>query len=442
MIGKLVQAIILVFWLENALQFKPIDIRGLSTINLLYLVMLGLFLLGLILQRRLPRISPLHKYCFLLILIVLCSIPQKFIIGEIEGIRMMREITYFKNWVEPYIVFFLLCDLVDDPDTCREIVWGLILLLMATVIVTLLTVSDIAYIGEVRHERDGSWPDFAEPNEYSAFLVLLIPVLLSFLILAKKFWLKVLMVGFSVLTFAALVSTGSRGGFLSCIIALAVYSVYLYRRKILTTGVILVSIGAIGLIVFAGFFLAPDRVREKTVSRVEGEEASDLNEYSSGRIDIWTNGFHLFFQRPFIGHGLNAFPSLNRQVFGLKYGAHSEYLTYLVDHGGFGFLTYLAIRVSIFFYVSGHLQRTRDDFGRLLLLSYLCGFVGYTVGILTVRVFNIHLVFWIYTGVVYAYCRMEETRDAHVREGDAENDPYQPHRLHSGMNAAPSKGLS
>lgn len=442
MIGKLVQAVILVFWLENALQFKPIDIRGLSTINLLYLVMGGLFILGLILQRRLPRISPLHKYCFLLILIVLCSIPQKFIIGEIAGIRMMREITFFKNWVEPYIVFFLLCDLVDDPDTCRGIVWGLILLLMATVIVTLLTVSDIAYIGEVRHERDGAWPDFAEPNEYGAFLVLLMPVLLSFLILEKKFWLKLVMIGFSVLTFAALVSTGSRGGFLSCIIALLAYSIYLYRRKILSTGVILVSIGFIGLIVVAGFFLAPDRVREQTVSRVEGEEATDLNEYSSGRIDTWTNAFHLFFMRPFIGHGINAFPSLNRQVLGGKYGAHSEYLTYLVDHGGFGLLAYLAIRVSIFFYVSGHLQRTRDDFGRLLLLSYLCGFVGYTVGSLTVRIFNIHLVFWIYTGVVYAYCRIEETRAAQSQEDLPKNGPHPSHPLRDGMGAAPSRGFS
>jgi O-antigen ligase len=433
MIGKMVQAVILVFWLENAFRFKPIDIKGLSTINMLYLVMGGLFFLGLILQRRLPRISPLHKYCFLLILIVLCSIPQKFIIGEIEGIRMMREIIFFKNWLEPYIVFFLLYDLVDDPDTCRAIVWGLILMLMATVVVTLLTVSNIAYIGKIQYERDGAWPVFAEPNEYSAFLVLLIPVLLSFLILEKRYWLKLVMIGFSVLAFAALVSTGSRGGFLSCIIALAVYSVYLYRRRILTVGVITVSVGAIVLIIIAGFFLAPDRVREKTVSRVEGEEAADLNEYSSGRLDIWTNAFHLFVQRPFIGHGLNSFPSLNRQVFGLKYGAHSEYLTYLVDHGGFGLLTFIAIRYSIFLYVSRHLKRTRDDFGRLLLLSYLCGFVGYSVGILTVRIFNIHLAFWIYTGVVYAYCRTEETKAVRSKELPNPND---------WMETAPSRSLS
>jgi O-antigen ligase len=433
MIGRLVQAIILVFWLENALRFKPIDIKGLSTINLLYLVVGGLFLLGLILQRRLPRTSPLHKYNFLLIFIVLCSIPQKFIIGEIDGLRMMREITFFKNWLEPYLVFFLLYDLIDDRDTCRVIVWGLILMLMATVIVTLLTVSDVAYIGEIKYERDGAWPDFAEPNEYSAFLVLLIPILLSFLILEKKFWLKMVMIGFSVLTFAALVSTGSRGGFLSCIIALTAYSIYLYRRKILTTGVILVSVAAIILIIIAGFFLAPDRVREQTVSRVEGEEAEDINEYSSGRIDIWTNAFHLFFQRPFLGHGLNSFPSLNRQVFGLKYGAHSEYLTYLVDHGGFGLLAFLVIHVSIFLYVSRSLRRTRSDFGRLLLLSYLCGFVGYSVGKITVRIFNIHLVFWIYTAVVYAYCRIEETEAARSRERAAQNH---------WIEMAPSRGLS
>lgn len=418
----IVQAIILVFWLENALRMKPIDIRGLSTINLLYLLLGAVFLLGLIIQRRLPRISSLHKYCFLLILIVLCSIPQKFIIGEIEGIRMMREAIFFKNWLEPYLVFFILFDLIDDRDTCRGIVWGLVLLLMATVVVTLLMVSDIAYIGKVKWERGGAWPDFAEPNEYGAFLVLMIPVLISFLIVQKKLWIKLVTCGFSVLTFTALVCTGSRGAFLACIVSLTAYSVYLYRRRILSMGVILVSVGVVVFIVVAGFFIAPDRLREKTVSRVEGEEATDINDYSSGRIEIWTNAFHVFLERPFLGHGINSFPDLNQQIYGLKYGAHSEYLTYLVDHGAFGLLAFLMVHASIFFHVSIHLQRTTSDFGRLLLLSYLCGFIGYSLGKFTVRIFNIHLAFWIYTAVVYAYCRMDAETAARSRETTVSDD--------------------
>jgi O-antigen ligase len=402
--------LLFVFWIEQTFRFKPIDIKGLSTINLVYLAMAATWILALILQRRMPRISSLHKYCMVLILIVLCAIPQKQILGEIRDIRVMQDVLIFKKWVEPFFAFFVFYDLIDRKEACRTALWGLIFLLLASVLVTLLVASEVFIIGEIQWERGGPWPKFAEPNEYGSFLVLMIPVLLSHILVEKKFWLKMVTGGFAVLTFAAVVSTGSRGCFLSSIVAVGFYTFYLYRRKIVSGGMVVLGVGVIMLTVVAGFFLAPDRLKEETTNRVEYGETQTLDDYSSGRLTIWANAWEQFMRNPFIGHGLDSFPQLNLQIYGMKFSAHNEYLTYLVDHGGLGLLAYLAVQASIFFHVSGHLGRTRDPFGQLLLLSFLCGFVGISMAKVTVKIYNLRLAFWLYTAVVYAYIRIDSQK--------------------------------
>ena len=136
------------FLAENTLGFSSIiKVKGLSLPNLsLYLLLLG-WAFNILIKRKLFEWNSLNKYLILFIFLVILSIPYKILLDEIPDISLKQEIIWLKNWVEPFIIFFIMFNILDDKNTCKKALLGLGILLLITALSGPLTSLNIVNLG-------------------------------------------------------------------------------------------------------------------------------------------------------------------------------------------------------------------------------------------------------------------------------------------------------
>jgi O-antigen ligase len=189
----------------------------------------------------------------------------------------------------------------------------------------------------------------------------------------------------------ALVLTGSRGGFLSAIISLIVFfiitknSIYSIKKK---------SNVYIFALLFLSIFIVYKTTPALTVGGIKNNiisryETSTLNDYSSGRIDLWKKGLQVFLENPFFGV---------QKPFSEIVGSntHNTYLEVLVSRGIVGLFLFIAIFYSIFMQVySKYLNFDRS----IILPSYLAGFCAFAVSMFFLNMFSAYYFFFIYSAI-------------------------------------------
>jgi hypothetical protein len=151
-----------------------------------------------------------------------------------------------------------------------------------------LGIINIKHIGydEIYGRTSGA---FGESNVYAAYISLFLPLSVSLLVNATNFYNLIFMYLNIFFGIYALVLTGSRGGFLSAIIAFIVFFALIkkniYSIKKFANAYIFI---AVFLSVFIVFKTTPaltvGGIKNNLISRYE---TSNLNDYSSGRIDLW-----------------------------------------------------------------------------------------------------------------------------------------------------------
>jgi putative inorganic carbon (hco3(-)) transporter len=185
-----------------------------------------------------------------------------------------------------------------------------------------------------------------DPNDSAMLLVAgLLPVLYFFL-RARRILVKgLLAVGFLVCC-GAIVTSGSRGGFLA-LLALVLYIVFFYKAVSPTLRLTIVAVLAAGVIGTAsGDYW--DRMRSIT-------DEDDYNRHEiAGRQQLWTRGVGYMFGRPVLGVGLHNFsvaeglhPVIVRSIEGgrgVKYGvAHSMWVETGAELGIPGLLAFIGL---------------------------------------------------------------------------------------------------
>ena len=210
------------------------------------------------------------------------------------------------------------------------------------------------------------------------------------------------------LILVGLVIAGSRNGAVAFLCSMLVYVLILKRKKIMGLLPIIFLIIMMIVVGVAAFVVSPSSVKTVVSERFDPSTSEDVRSYTSGRTELWKNGWKLFIDSPLVGHGRNSFIILS-QLRGYRYyGApHNEYLKHLAEHGLIGFIVFFLIFFKIFQNIWQSLETTTNPWGKQLYLSYIAGLCGYIVGMFATNAGPSLVIFWIYTAVIYKYAQLD-----------------------------------
>jgi O-antigen ligase len=400
--------ILFTLWVEPTFGIKLSNVKGLSLGNLAFFAACVTWTISFALKKVNFQINKIYISVLLLIFYVVLSIPYKYLIGDFKHFSIMREVVDFKNWLEPFLYFFLLFNLAHNKIIIKRSIFGLMVVCMLTVIITLLDVSNFYIVGRVQIEHGGYWPVFAEPNQYAAYLVLMFPLFLSFTLYCNNKLGRIIFAIFSISILSALIASGSRGGLLSLLASLLIFSWTIKGLKEKAKKNIIVAGGIIILLFSISLFALPSWIENRTTERIEYQDGMDLNDYSSGRFEIWKEHIDYFYRRPILGLGFNGSYNLLEKN-AVSHISHNTYLFYLVDYGILGLLIFLIFIMSMLKGSTEGLRKSNDIFGIALLSGFLSGLMGYMLSIFFVNIFGLWSLILIYCAFSLKYAQIEKS---------------------------------
>ncbi len=285
------------------------------------------FLVWIINAAREKEVAPLTKLNTVMLLF--------FVTITLSVVTAFWLTAFFEAWqwvLRLLILYILIVNLVDTPERFRTL--GVIVLLL-TAFACILGLREYMLKGG----PSGSFRTtgvtggmFESGNDFAQILDMFIPFTIALFMYVRKFWLKLLWLGLTILAVAVNVMTFSRGGFLGLIAVLG-FAFFKSSRKLL----ILVFLLCL-LILF--LLLAP----ASYLDRMKSISAYNQDESSQGRIDAWKTGLNMFVARPLTGIGVGCFYGAY-----LKYGvgidrvAHSSFITALAELGIVGTIPFLLL---------------------------------------------------------------------------------------------------
>ena len=399
---------IIVFWLVNVMNIQLTEVRGLSLTNVNFYVLIIFYGFMIIKNHRIIQPVSINKYIVLMIMIAIFSVFVKILYGELTKISLKNNILDVKNWANPFLYFFLFYNIIDDEKVCIRGLSALITLLIVTNVTMLLQTFGFISFEMIQDKSiaTGRWAGFAEMNQYATFLVLLAPIPLSYFIFFKRRLIKSIALILFIFTVLGLFATGSRGGALSFLVAMATYGILLYKEKLIKLNYIFFTCFTILMICMISYLTMPYESKQLMTKRLDPKNYENIEEFSNGRVLFWINGIKIFAERPIIGHGHGTFVSLMEKRFNLTANSHNDYLSYLVHYGIVGLLVFILLLVNVFKYAHKSYKTTSDEYSKLIYGSYIAGFFGYITSMLFVNVMSPAIIFWIYTALVFKHSKL------------------------------------
>ena len=411
----LVYFLIFAFWAEQSLGFSLSQIKGLSLMNLAIYLLIFVWMVEALKKKKIFESNTINKYLIFMVCIALLSIALKVWHGEFNQDKIASDLISLKNWVNPFIIFFILFNIIDDKKNCEKIILALFILVVVTAITSPLISLGLVNIGHVKSFYAGRASGFDDPNVYAAFLVLFIPLLISKLLAQKGKINKTKYILALFFTFLALIITGSRGGTISLVISMGVYVLLNYKSELLRLRQIVALVVMVILVAGVSYLFAPKELKETLIERFDFTQYDDIDEASAGRTRWFRIGLTLFSERPILGHGYNTFSSLMKKKTGRKFNSHNEYLAHLIHYGIIGLSVYIMLLSNIFKHFMSCFKNTDGVWSRRLYISYISGFAGYATAMLGVNMTSPRYLFWIYTAVLYKYSVLENNEIEYER---------------------------
>lgn len=264
-------------------------------------------------------------------------------------------------------------------------------------------------------------PFFTDHTSYGAALAFVIPVLLGFLVLAKNWKTRTLLIFISLFFVSALILSYSRAAWLSLIIGAGVWGLWYFRIK-LRTLIIAATAVIVSVVIFQeeiNRWLNYNQTASSGNLREHLHSVTNIKTDDSNveRINRWTSAIRMFKERPIFGWGPGTYmfqyapfqasylKTLESSNLGTKGNAHSEYLGLLAEAGFIAPLAYIIILVVALYrgFIVSTRSKIRED--RVLVISVLVGLITYVVhGTLNnfLDMDKIAAIFWGYIAFIVA----------------------------------------
>ena len=190
---------------------------------------------------------------------------------------------------------WLLWELVEKPEQLRVLMRAYVAGSCVLAVLTLVNFATLESADQARFVAEGQ-----DPNDVARFLALGLPIAALLLHAERRWWARLLALGYLPLGFLSVVLTASREGLLAGVAALIGGGILLLRRRPerLVPALLLAP-------VLAAFFwiLVPQATFERLATIPEQMQGGDLNQ----RLNIWTAGWQAFVRAPFFGSGAGTF---------------------------------------------------------------------------------------------------------------------------------------
>ncbi|WP_462323588.1 O-antigen ligase family protein [Desulfoplanes sp.] len=299
----------------------------------------------------------------------------------------------FKGAFDAFIIFILLLYLNLNQDYLEKTIKMLLLVFFILNLITVLDalkLFDIDRIGfDAVHGRTSG--AFGESNVYAAYVSLFLPLVIASLLECKN---KLSFFYYSlniILGVYSLILTGSRGGIVSFIVSFVFFLIIIKKSNLKIEKVakvyIVLTIALTGLVLI---YSIPRNITEGLENNIVSRyESSSLNEYSSGRIDLWKKSFNIFWENPLFGSS-DSFSDI------IGSNTHNTYLEIVISRGLVGLFLFLGIFYSIIRKVFSQKKIYNDYF----LISYAAGFISFVISMVFLNMFSAYYYFFIYSALI------------------------------------------
>lgn len=237
------------------------------------------------------------------------------------------------------------------------------------------------------------------PNQFGAYLILLLPLAISLAISARSSLLKLFYLGTSVFGLFTLMFTFSRSSWAGFLFTTAVFMFLMLRRGMLRFKYV-VGAGAL-VILIAGIAMA---FWDLILLRFEtGAEAK-------WRLLMIEISFPIIAEHPVFGVGLNNYQWHSFDEFRFWHPVHNDFLRLAAEIGIPGCLFFM----TMLFVTLRHAYKqvvSKDKFSATIASGAICCFVAFMVAINfgpEYQVYRIQLVFWVLTAIVFSLGRIRK----------------------------------
>ena len=221
---------------------------------------------------------------------------------------------------------------------------------------------------------------FFDPNIYGRYLAIVMVVLATLLLWARRrrnvVWITVLLA----LMWGGLVLSLSQSSFAALLVGLAVLAAVRWRAR-----PVIAAVGAALALLAIVVFAIPGSVH------LQGHSAKSLNRATSGRVDLMRGGLRMFADRPLYGYGSGSFAERfrAREKKGEAQAAsasHTIPITVAAEQGVIGLAAYLFVLVAAFRLLFGGVLRLRREeepsarlLGRMVVAAAFSALVFHTL---------------------------------------------------------------
>ncbi len=190
---------------------------------------------------------------------------------------------------------WLLWELVERPQDLRVLLRAYVAGACILAALTLANFASPDAADQARFVAEGQ-----DPNDVARFLDLGLPIAALLLNSERRWWARLLALGYLPLGFLSVLLTGSREGLLAGLLALAGGAVLLFRRR---PERLAPALFFVPLLVALVWVVVPSATLERLATIPEQVQGGDLNQ----RLNIWTAGWQAFVRRPLFGSGAGTF---------------------------------------------------------------------------------------------------------------------------------------
>jgi O-antigen ligase len=190
---------------------------------------------------------------------------------------------------------WLLWELVERPEDLRVLMRAYVAGSWVLAVLTLVNFATLESAEQARFVAEGQ-----DPNDVARFLDLGLPMAALLLHAERRWWARLLALGYLPLGFLSVLLTASREGLLAGIAALIGGSVLLLRRRPDRLVPVLLFAPVLAALFWA---MVPQATFERLATIPEQMQGGDLNQ----RLNIWTAGWQAFVRAPFFGSGTGTF---------------------------------------------------------------------------------------------------------------------------------------
>jgi putative inorganic carbon (HCO3(-)) transporter len=224
---------------------------------------------------------------------------------------------------------------------------------------------------------------FGHSNQFSGYLVLIIPVTYALLLPARNWKTRLLLGGCLAIQVAALLCTFTRGAWLALLLAAApLFLIVDFKRSaILLVLALLLASGALAL--QSKMLNGSKAVMDRMTSLRHPEQEDSV----SFRKVCFTTSMRMFREHPWIGFGAGDYDRNIRRFFDSRYYAweainkhiHDLYLQILIETGGIGLAAFLLLIGRVLAVMAAGLRRRQsgNEAQILLLAGLLAGTIAF-----------------------------------------------------------------